>query len=554
MVESAGTEFRQSLASLSAPYQRGSDWARVREDAIVFPPARSKRGSKGPRSLVAMCLRVLADNIAAASRDSIWHLPEHLKWALWRELYPRNMAFQTWKIVSGVLWGASYIRADSGTNKPHDEAFLMSMFRYCQEIVNPPCDLSVYTAPFMEMETDLVYLCIDNVARFQTHELISLAKLPQLVVLELIERDAADSRIGDGLIQGWSEVDIMPFRHLRVLKITSRTHWVSERRLEFFLELPRLEILDITATPKSRLRTSSRVKDIVARCGWKITEPSGSLFVSYAEAYLDGRIAVHPVGVEGLKGLFENDRQRVSWVDEPRWLIYQQWEKDVEQRAEERDAEGRPSRDEPDPEEPDFRDYIDDNWQALLRGDHPLSANASPRTRHPEEMSDDQVFWFLALLDQKNRDAKIDDVVQEEAAGVTLPIEQFISLRLRNPSNTGGQTRRLLNSERLIFSRCREAAAARSRSATAPRPEASEVERHRDPAPSSFSRREDPLESSQEDSWESREEDSQHHAPAPSWVPRPDDRREKDLKPRKRQKRSAGDLLSSFGVPQGKTV
>jgi hypothetical protein len=453
------------------------------------------------------------------------------------------------------------------------------MVRYCQEIVNPPCDLSLYIAPLMEMEEGLVYLCIDNVARFQIHELLPLAKLPQLAVLELIERDAADSKIGDRLIQGWSEVDTdvdtdtVVFQSLRVLKITSRTHWVSERQLEFLLGLPRLEILDITALPKSRLRTSNRVKDIVACCGWKITDPEGSLFVSYADAYLDGRIAVHPAGVEGLKGVFENDKQEVSRADDPRWLIGEQGEKDVERRTKERDAEGRPSHDEPEPEEPDFRDYIDDNWQALLRGDHPSSANASPRTRHLEEMGDDQVFWFLALLDQERRNTS-DRTGQMEAASVTLPIEQFMSLRLRDPSNMAEQTRRLLNSERLIFSRCREAAASKSRSAL-----------------SSFSRREDSWDSSQEDSWErpedisigefgqedsweSSEEESQgsrrehrrekdpepqirearqHHAPAPSWAPRPDDRREKDLKPRKRQKRSAGDLLSSLGVPQGKS-
>jgi hypothetical protein len=63
--------------------------ALVREDAIVFPPARNKRGSKGPRSLVATCLRVLADNIAAASKFSLECIPEHLKWALWKEVYPR---------------------------------------------------------------------------------------------------------------------------------------------------------------------------------------------------------------------------------------------------------------------------------------------------------------------------------------------------------------------------------------------------------------------------------------------------------------------------------
>lgn len=86
--------FRQPLASLSAPYQRGSDWDRVREGSISFPHGRSGRGAKGPRPLVSMCLRVLADNIGACTRSLICELPEKLQWALWKEVLPRQVPAQ----------------------------------------------------------------------------------------------------------------------------------------------------------------------------------------------------------------------------------------------------------------------------------------------------------------------------------------------------------------------------------------------------------------------------------------------------------------------------
>jgi hypothetical protein len=92
-LEETGAAFRRSLAALSAPYHPGRNWFKVREGAISFPPARSKKGTKGPRSMADMCLRVLADNIASLSGHSITQLelPDHLCWALWKELAPRHV-------------------------------------------------------------------------------------------------------------------------------------------------------------------------------------------------------------------------------------------------------------------------------------------------------------------------------------------------------------------------------------------------------------------------------------------------------------------------------
>ncbi|KAH6847385.1 hypothetical protein B0I37DRAFT_445645 [Chaetomium sp. MPI-CAGE-AT-0009] len=530
IAKDARVESRASLASLSAPYQHGSDWARVREDTIAFPPARSKRGSKGPRSLVATCLRVLADNIGAATGSAISHLPDHLQRALWEELYPRNMSLHAWQAISAALLSnpsgpVPFNRDFSGKHEENRVTVPMAVLRYCQEILNPPCPLSIYTAPFMDWKEGLVYLCIDNVARFQTHELIALATLRQLAVLELIERGVDESPIDDRLIRGWSEVAGARFPTLRVLRIASRMHMVRERGMQYLLSLPSLEIIDMTE--------SLDVMGIVKRCGWKRTVPprGGSLFVSYAEAYLDGQMAVHPAGVEGLRTVFEDDKQQVVWVDNPRLLpTYREGEKRQETKAGERNAEGRAGHVEPEPEQPDLRNYLDDGWRAVLQGTHHLSKTAAGQAIagvDRKEMSDDQVFWFLAFLNQHQDDEMKQTVDQKQAAGVTLPGGQFVSLRLRDPhsstyhDSTMYGYQRGLDHDRLIFSRRREAAVTRSGPSTARHLQKGETEQPPDPPP--------------------------------SWAPRSDDRREKNLKPRKRQKRSAGDLLSSLGVPQGKS-
>jgi hypothetical protein len=92
-LKESGVKFRRSLAALSAPYQPGRNWFKVREGALSFPPARGKKGTKGSRSMMDMCLRVLADNIASLSGHSITQLelPDQLCWALWKELAPRHV-------------------------------------------------------------------------------------------------------------------------------------------------------------------------------------------------------------------------------------------------------------------------------------------------------------------------------------------------------------------------------------------------------------------------------------------------------------------------------
>ncbi|KAL2016888.1 hypothetical protein VTK56DRAFT_2888 [Thermocarpiscus australiensis] len=311
---------------------------------------------------------------------------------------------------------------------------------------------------------------------------------------------------------------------------------VSENSLQYVLQFPKLEIFDVTFL-------GWRTESIAAEYGWKVTYPTKrSVFVSYAEAYLDGRAEVQMPGVEVLRPLFEDDRQQVSLVPQPRDLLF---EKD---------------------KDPDRTTYLDERWRALLQGTHPCfpatdgqdrrdsvafppsdresrdeddeesqgesesevsreedepedvhvnfgaifgggdgSASAEEEdgaSEHSDDYSPDisfpanDMFWFMALLSQKEYNLK-RTAVRPQVAGITLPSGRFMSLRLR------GQSRQLSTCGRIILSRKSKA----------------------------------------------NMKNDQRTAQRPKERRGPRERSETNLKPRKRQK--VGDLLSSFGVPQG---
>jgi hypothetical protein len=436
------------------------------------------------------------------------------------------MSLHAWDGVGDYLQARSFTRAREllGAGEGHQTKELtipMAMYRYCQEIVNPPCPLSVYIDPLARLDGCLVYLCIDNVGRFERNELLSLATFDRLAVLELIEREPMGDGIDDRLIKGWSQVaqqrpfySQQPFYSLRVLRISSQRHAVSQRSLDIVLRFPNLEIFDITAL---ETMTKGRCGDFV-HDEWKVTEPSGSLLVSYAEAYLDMRVEMSMKSVAGLKTVFEDDRHEVVLVDDPRQPICRRW---LDQQLDKGLIDPDDYNIESQREVPCLSTYLDEGWRALLRGGPRPTAPADIQgdniIRDQENMTDDQVFWFLALLDQKKFHPEYESI-QAQAAGVTLPRERFVSLRLRDPSTTPGQHRRLLNSKRLIYSRRRQQSDTNS-------------ERYRNSAKGVGEARD----------------------PAPSWAPRADDRRETDLKPRNKRQKTMGDLFSSLGMPGGKS-
>ncbi|KAL2128112.1 hypothetical protein VTI74DRAFT_9635 [Chaetomium olivicolor] len=434
-------DFKEPEPIVPFPTQRDRDWHRVHKDAITFPRARSKKGTTGPRSLVAMCLRGLADNIRAVSSEMIDALPSDLKWRLWKELLPRNMSLHAWAKLSKSLREETRRRYRERKALGLETTLPMAIYRYNQDILNPPCELDTYTAPLSQLDHGcLTYLCIANIKHFETHELLALARLPRLAVLEVNALDSSAEVLSDRLVRGWGEVD-GGFSSLRVLKITSNAHTVSQASLQYVLQFRMLEIFDVTAFRWSRW---CRAEAIAAEQGWKTSVPrkGDSAFTSYAKAYLDGFLMVETTSVGALQPVFENDRWKVGFVEDTR-----------RRAADEQHVSPRPSNIAIDGEISRNRTRLEEDWRALLEGEHSYSSFAEVRLQ--AELSDNDVFWFLALLDQKECTA---DGIAECADGITLPNQRVVSLRLRNPSNRSAaeQDWRVQGLGRIIFSRTSE--------------------------------------------------------------------------------------------------
>ena len=399
------------------------------------------------------------------------------------------MSFHAWKLLSSNLIRERV--AHNTTLQPGESAeedkpvtMPMAMLRYCEEIINPPCDLRIYTAPLIDLDQALVYLCIDNVSHFGTNQLLHLSELPNLAALEIIDREVTNQTNFDRLTRAWmTRPDPeRQFNKLRLLKITLEGQaTMTEDSLGYLFGMRYLEILDVTARPAARWRGARDMAE-ARREGWRVAELESwsSPFVSYAAACLDGRTEVDKKGVAGLREAFEDDRQQVAFTDTPKPLT---------------------------------RRPFDDGWAAVLQGEHALSATDTTRS-----LSGNDVFWLLALLtqiDTQNGTRNGPDYespkhpIYAQMAGISVPEQQFVNLQLREPPTMGGHGD--LNSDRLLFYRVR---------GKSNNPEAEEAPRPRTPPPPK-------------------------PEPEPSWAPRPDDRRETGLKPRKRQK--LGDIFSGFG-------
>lgn len=303
----------------------------------------------------------------------------------------------------------------------------MAIHRYREELRNPRCELSIYTTPLSQLDEGcLTYLFINNVSHFAAHELLTLARLPRLAVLELNERKLETAVVSDRLIRGWGEVDGGPFPSLRVLRIMTKQDAVSGACLHHVLKFPALEIFDVAQLSRRRQAAA-----IAEEYGWKATKSKGSIFRVYAQAYLDG-FPVQTKNADKLWSLY-NNQQQVHLGEDPR------------QRAaagEETGSEGN---------------YLEDGWRQLLKGEHLLSSAQEPRSQeersHNGLLSDNDVFWFLGLLDQRER-ACATDGIGERMEGITLPKHRIVNLRLHGASTgTSMVERQLLDSERLIFSR-----------------------------------------------------------------------------------------------------
>lgn len=191
---------------------------------------------RGPRSLMEMALELVIDNLHTITEETMANVPLPYLWRIYDECGPRRISFHTWKMLSKALLA----------DKDRDiNTFPPQLYSYSVEICSPSAELSYYTQPLACSNIDfLSYLTIENVDTFQTDELLALAKLKNLVVLEIIESVTAPQsiRVTDHLVKGWSETeDAFPL--LQNLRITGLL--TSYRSLQYLSKFPSLTVYEV---------------------------------------------------------------------------------------------------------------------------------------------------------------------------------------------------------------------------------------------------------------------------------------------------------------------
>jgi hypothetical protein len=427
----------------------------------------------------------------------------------------RPISLRDWAVISKAFEADGFGEAErqltstvSGDKHQGEITIPMGLRRFSQEIPDPRCELSVYTNPLGSLDGCLTYLRIENVKHFQAQELLSLAGLSSLAVLEIVEEESkADAihRMSTRVARGWSEMT-NPFAELRVMILSSGSPGLSEGLLNYVLQFPKLEILDVSALSSSSMFRWRNSRNIAKSLGWEASLPRHeSHFVSYADALFDRRTKNHRKSrMENLGLLFEDDRQPVALIPRPRGLLNHDYTKGGHHTG--------------------LTDRLDQGWQAFLKGNRSFATpggieqirrlRSGPMISYPEPRqwwahegpAGSDVFWFLSLLSHMERDA-LNSSIQARVLGIPVMTRRFVTLRLRGPCLLPAH--RLWSDEsRIIFSRSKGGQKQKQEAPMDPRPEEEQVQR---------------------------------------GLERPGEKEEPNIRLRKRQK--LGDVLATFGVP-----
>ncbi|KAK7403544.1 hypothetical protein QQX98_010679 [Neonectria punicea] len=199
-------------------------------------PVFKARGVRGPRSLVDMAVNVVADNIGDVAPGHLDALPDPLLRRVWRHLEARGVCLHAWKLFSKRL-------LDDGDDQN------LGLYRFRQHICRPSDELTRYTQPLTSPSADFItHLVITGGCAFLTHDLLCLADMSNLGILELIqpadEMRSIFPHVSDRLVRGWTEKDD-PFPLLRILRIWGDES-TSQESLHWVSKFPSLALYDVT--------------------------------------------------------------------------------------------------------------------------------------------------------------------------------------------------------------------------------------------------------------------------------------------------------------------
>lgn len=225
---------------------------------------RLQRQNRKMKSLVELCIHTLAKNIEEASPEALEQLPVALVW----RTYVHHVT--TWSVFSPSLNASVLEKAKAHTQVSQESIRGWRLFSsvLLKELTRVPLGLywfrwqervpvahalprlvKLSTSPSLDF---LAHLTIHKVWMYRASDLMALADMPNLVILELSDLDnrhyadrhntdpeAADSVLSDRLVRGWSEKE-SPFSNLRILTITSVYSSVTVLTLQYASRFPSL--------------------------------------------------------------------------------------------------------------------------------------------------------------------------------------------------------------------------------------------------------------------------------------------------------------------------
>ncbi|KAK0649496.1 hypothetical protein B0T16DRAFT_410212 [Cercophora newfieldiana] len=235
-------------------------------------PRAANLDGKGPRFLLEMSLRTLAlalFNGAPVSLDSE-RIPSRLLPRILQQVKlmcrggRNDFPFHAWKVLSEGMWSLlsrGTRGSTAGSTAP------IEFFQFRQSYFHVTDHISAYTKHLASPRAGiLVSLTIDNVSSFTPDQLLSLAKLNNLVHLHIIsgrKEFNEPCHVTDNLLKGWSETD-NAFPMLLILKITN-SPGLSERSVQYISKFPKLLIYEVSDDAFSEWKN---VKHIAQRHGW----------------------------------------------------------------------------------------------------------------------------------------------------------------------------------------------------------------------------------------------------------------------------------------------
>ncbi|KAI9147846.1 Succinyl-3-ketoacid-coenzyme a transferase [Paramyrothecium foliicola] len=257
--QSSGVVYKEwTLPRHSFSASADLDWSRKRPY-----PLFTARGVRGPRSLVDMATNVIANNIGEVTDEMLDAMPLPVVWRIWRFLEARGVCLHAWKLFSRLLL------------REEDDKTL-GLYRFRQHICRPDVELKHYVQPMSCFSADFItHLVISGGCAFSTHEMLCLAEVRNLGVLEIVqpadELRAIFPQVSDGLLRGWTEFP-EPFPLLRILRIWG-DQTTTQDSLHLLAKFPSLVLYDVMG---SREDWATPQEEGI-KTGWELAQPVSGL-------------------------------------------------------------------------------------------------------------------------------------------------------------------------------------------------------------------------------------------------------------------------------------